>query len=149
MFALVVKFDLFDVDKAAAFDQLVAETVKSITENEPGTLVYATNTVDGEPLSRIFYEVYRDRDAFEEHERQPHTRRFLDKRRGSSSLARCRASGGGVGATGSDRACRRRIWTSPLRRLSTSRIVLAQIEGFRIYSESSADCLDHPWLVIP
>lgn len=80
MFALVVKFDLFDVDKAAAFDQLVAETVKSITENEPGTLVYATNTVEGEPLSRIFYEVYRDRDAFEEHERQPHTRQFLDKR---------------------------------------------------------------------
>ncbi|MFI6951915.1 putative quinol monooxygenase [Nocardia sp. NPDC050408] len=80
MFALVVKFDLFDVDKAAAFDELVAETVGRITENEPGTLVYATHTVDGEPLSRIFYEVYRDRAAFEEHERQPHTRRFLDQR---------------------------------------------------------------------
>lgn len=80
MFALVVKFDLFDAEKAAAFDELVAETVKSITENEPGTLVYATHTVDGEPLSRLFYEVYRDRAAFEEHERQPHTRRFLDQR---------------------------------------------------------------------
>ncbi|MEU0503038.1 antibiotic biosynthesis monooxygenase [Nocardia sp. NPDC005998] len=80
MFALVVKFDLFDQDAADAFDQLVADTVRQIIEHEPGTLVYATNTVDGEPLSRIFYEVYRDRDAFEEHERQPHTRRFLDKR---------------------------------------------------------------------
>lgn len=79
MFALVVKFDLFDADKVAGFDQLVAETVKSI-KSEPGTLVYATNTVEGEPLSRIFYEVYRDREAFEEHERQPHTRRFLDQR---------------------------------------------------------------------
>ncbi|WP_328408199.1 putative quinol monooxygenase [Nocardia sp. NBC_00403] len=80
MYALVVKFDLFDAEKAAGFDQLVADTVKSITEYEPGTLVYATNTVEGEPLSRIFYEVYRDREAFEEHERQPHTRRFLDQR---------------------------------------------------------------------
>jgi quinol monooxygenase YgiN len=80
MFALVVKFDLFDAEKAAVFDELVAETVKSITENESGTLVYATHTVDGEPLSRIFYEVYRDRAAFEEHERQPHTRRFLEQR---------------------------------------------------------------------
>jgi quinol monooxygenase YgiN len=80
MFALVVKFDLFDADREAGFDQLVTETVESISENEPGTLVYAVNAVEGEPLSRIFYEVYRDREAFDEHERQPHTRRFLDKR---------------------------------------------------------------------
>ncbi|CCF61622.1 antibiotic biosynthesis monooxygenase [Nocardia cyriacigeorgica] len=80
MFALVVKFELQDSDKAAAFDQLVTETVQAITEHEPGTLVYATHAVQGEPLSRIFYEVYRDREAFDEHERQPHTRRFLDRR---------------------------------------------------------------------
>ncbi|WP_433660816.1 putative quinol monooxygenase [Nocardia sp. CA-128927] len=80
MFALVVKFDLIDAERAAGFDQLVAETVKSIAESEPGTLVYATHTVEGEPLSRVFYEVYRDREAFEEHERQPHTRQFLSQR---------------------------------------------------------------------
>ncbi|MEV6321907.1 antibiotic biosynthesis monooxygenase [Nocardia sp. NPDC051787] len=80
MFALVVRFDLQDAEKAAAFDQLVEETVKDITESEPGTLMYATHTVEGAPLSRIFYEVYRDREAFEEHERQPHTKRFLAER---------------------------------------------------------------------
>ncbi|WP_280361273.1 putative quinol monooxygenase [Nocardia wallacei] len=80
MFALVVRFDLQDAEKAAGFDQLVAETVKGITELEPGTLLYSTHAVEGSPLSRIFYEVYRDREAFEEHERQPHTRRFLDSR---------------------------------------------------------------------
>ncbi|TLG11425.1 antibiotic biosynthesis monooxygenase [Nocardia cyriacigeorgica] len=80
MFALVVKFELHDSAKAAAFDQLVTDTVRGITEHEPGTLVYATHTVEGEPLARIFYEVYRDREAFDEHERQPHTRRFLDRR---------------------------------------------------------------------
>ncbi|WP_040865704.1 putative quinol monooxygenase [Nocardia exalbida] len=80
MFALVVRFDLQDAGKAAEFDKLVAETVRAITDFEPGTLVYATHTVEGEPLSRIFYEVYRDRSAFEEHERQPHTRHFLSRR---------------------------------------------------------------------
>ncbi|CAM4435688.1 antibiotic biosynthesis monooxygenase [Nocardia ninae] len=80
MFALVVKFSLIDAEKAAGFDQLVAETVARIAESEPGTLVYATHTVEEEPLSRIFYEVYRDREAFDEHERQPHTRQFLSQR---------------------------------------------------------------------
>ena len=80
MFALVVRFDLHDATAAAGFDQLVTETVKAITDLEPGTLVYATHAVDGQPLARVFYEVYADRAAFEEHERQPHTRRFLTER---------------------------------------------------------------------
>jgi quinol monooxygenase YgiN len=80
VFALVVKFELQDAAKATAFDQLVAETVRDIAEHEPGTLVYATHLVEGEPLARVFYEVYRDRAAFDEHERQPHTRRFLERR---------------------------------------------------------------------
>ncbi|MEU2042550.1 putative quinol monooxygenase [Nocardia niwae] len=80
MFALVVKFDLQDAEKAVEFDKLVAETVGAITEREPGTLVYATHAVENEPLSRVFYEAYRDRDAFEEHERQPHIRHFLSQR---------------------------------------------------------------------
>ncbi|WP_024799359.1 putative quinol monooxygenase [Nocardia sp. BMG51109] len=80
MFALVVRFDLQDAAKAGAFDRLVAETVNGIIQHEPGTLVYSTHTVENEPLARVFYEVYRDRDAFEEHERQPHTKHFLSER---------------------------------------------------------------------
>ena len=80
MFALVVRFNLKDADSAEAFDRLVAETAEGIAELEPGTLVYATHTVADAPLARVFYEVYLDRAAFEEHERQPHTRRFLDRR---------------------------------------------------------------------
>ncbi|MGY1900552.1 putative quinol monooxygenase [Nocardia gipuzkoensis] len=80
MFALVVRFDLQDAEKAAEFDELVAETVAAVTQFEPRTLVYATHTVEGEPLARVFYEVYRDREAFREHERQPHTRHFLSQR---------------------------------------------------------------------
>jgi quinol monooxygenase YgiN len=42
--------------------------------------VYITHAVEDAPLARVFYEVYRDREAFEDHERQPHTRRFLTER---------------------------------------------------------------------
>jgi quinol monooxygenase YgiN len=80
MFALVVRFNLESEEKAAAFDALVADTVRQITDHEPGTLVYATHAVTDEPLARIFYEVYRDRAAFDEHEQQPHTRYFLEQR---------------------------------------------------------------------
>jgi len=77
MFGLSVRFTCRDDQSAAGFDQLVAETVPEIRQNEPGTLVYAVHTVDGKPLERIFYELYRDRAAFDAHEQQPHTRRFL------------------------------------------------------------------------
>lgn len=62
---------------AAEFDALVAETLAGIRASEPGTLIYVNHVVDGEPDQRIVYELYRDREAFDEHERQPHTRKFL------------------------------------------------------------------------
>lgn len=80
MFGLVVRFDLKDEEAAAAYDQLVAETAPGIRDAEPGTLVYATHAVDGEPLARVHYELYADREAFEAHERAPHTVRYLRER---------------------------------------------------------------------
>ena len=80
MFGLVVRFSCKDEASAEAFDRLVAETAPGIRDNEPGTLVYAVHTVEGQPLQRIFYELYRDREAFDAHESQPHTRRFLAER---------------------------------------------------------------------
>jgi quinol monooxygenase YgiN len=80
MFGLFVRFTCKDEASARAYDRLVAETAEGIRAHEPGTLVYATHTVEGEPLQRIFYELYRDKDAFEAHEAQPHTRRYLAER---------------------------------------------------------------------
>ncbi|MEU8088727.1 antibiotic biosynthesis monooxygenase [Micromonospora sp. NPDC049101] len=80
MFALVVRFDLKDDESAQAFDALVAETGAGIRAHEPGTLIYATHSVEGEPLARVFYECYADREAFDAHERQPHVMRFLKER---------------------------------------------------------------------
>jgi quinol monooxygenase YgiN len=80
MFGLFVRFTCKDQASAEAYDQLVAETAEGIRAHEPGTLVYAIHTVEGEPLQRIFYELYRDKAAFEAHEAQPHTRRYLAER---------------------------------------------------------------------
>lgn len=81
MYALAVRFELKDEAAAAAFDRLVEETGDGIRHLEPGTLAYITHYVEGEPLVRVFYELYQDQAAFEEHERQPHTLRFLSERK--------------------------------------------------------------------
>jgi quinol monooxygenase YgiN len=80
MFGLCVRFTCKDEAAARAYDRLVAETVEAIKDSEPGTLVYASHRVEGQSLQRIFYELYRDRAAFEAHEATPHTRRYLDER---------------------------------------------------------------------
>ncbi len=80
MFGLCVRFTCQDEASAEAYDRLVAETVDAIKASEPGTLVYASHLVQGQPLQRICYELYRDRAAFEAHEAAPHTRRYLDER---------------------------------------------------------------------
>jgi quinol monooxygenase YgiN len=80
MFALTVRFYLRDAEAVAGFDRLVAEMVPLIRSGEPGTLIYAVHRVKDAPLSRVFYELYRDRAAFDAHEGQPHVRRFLAER---------------------------------------------------------------------
>lgn len=78
-FALMVRFTVRP-GAEAQFDALVAETAAGIRGSEPGTLVYACHRVEGEARQRVFYELYRDRAAFEAHEQSPHTRRFLADR---------------------------------------------------------------------
>ncbi len=80
MFGLVVRFNCRDLPSAEGFDELTAETVTHIAALEPGTLIYSTHIVKDEPTARVFYELYRDRAAFDEHNSQPHIRRFLDTR---------------------------------------------------------------------
>jgi quinol monooxygenase YgiN len=80
VFALVVRFDLLDPSAAERFDALVADLLPQIAAHEPGTLSYLVHTVVDAPLSRLFYECYRDRAALDEHEAQPHTRFFLTEK---------------------------------------------------------------------
>jgi quinol monooxygenase YgiN len=79
MFALAVRFDLRPGSEMD-FDRLVEATAPRIRANEPGTLLYLCHKVQGEPTARLFYELYRDRAAFEAHEAQPHVKTFLRDR---------------------------------------------------------------------
>ncbi|MCU4748512.1 putative quinol monooxygenase [Streptomyces sp. G-5] len=80
MFGLMVRFTCKDEAAAAAFDELVALTGEQIRANEPGTVIYTVHRVDGRPLERIFYELYRDVAAFDTHESQDYVRSFLAER---------------------------------------------------------------------
>jgi quinol monooxygenase YgiN len=76
MFGLVVRFNIRDEEAAAQFDALTREAVEQISAEEPGTLIYATHIVEDEPLARVFYEVYADREAFQTHEDAEHVKAF-------------------------------------------------------------------------
>jgi quinol monooxygenase YgiN len=80
MLALVVRFQI-QPGLEAAFDTLVAQTVARIRTEEPGTLLYLCHRVEAEPTARIFYELYRDLEAFQAHEEQPHIKAFHAERK--------------------------------------------------------------------
>jgi quinol monooxygenase YgiN len=67
-------------DRVAEFDRLAERAAEGVRTSEPGTLVYVIHVVPKAPLQRIVYEIYRNRAAFESHERQPHIRRFVADR---------------------------------------------------------------------
>jgi quinol monooxygenase YgiN len=76
----ILIFTLLD-DRAADFDRLAEQTAEEVRTREPGTLVYVIHVVPNAPLQRIFYEIYRDRAAFDSHENQPYMKRFVADRR--------------------------------------------------------------------
>jgi quinol monooxygenase YgiN len=78
-FVLVVRFTVRP-GAGEPFDRLVRATVEKIRANEPDTLIYACHTVPAQPQQRIFYELYRNRAAFDAHEQQPHVKAFLAER---------------------------------------------------------------------
>ncbi|NBE51704.1 putative quinol monooxygenase [Streptomyces boluensis] len=78
-FGLVVRFTLSEGSEGA-FDALAAQTLDGIRAAEPGTALYVTHRVPGEPSVRVFYELYEDRAAFEAHEAQPYVQHFLRER---------------------------------------------------------------------
>jgi quinol monooxygenase YgiN len=77
---LIAIYTLLD-DKVADFDRIAEQAAEQVRANEPDTLVYVIHTVPKAPMQRIFYEVYRDREAFERHEQQPYLKRFVTARR--------------------------------------------------------------------
>jgi quinol monooxygenase YgiN len=76
----ILIFTLLD-DRVADFDRLAEQTAEEVRTREPGTLVYVIHLVPNAPMQRIFYEIYRDRAAFDSHENQPYMKRFVADRR--------------------------------------------------------------------
>ena len=68
-------------DRVAEFDRLAEEAAEQVRIGEPDTLVYVIHLVPNAPMQRIFYEIYRDRAAFDSHETQPYIQRFVADRR--------------------------------------------------------------------
>ncbi len=76
----ILIFTLLD-DRVADFDRLAEEAAEQVRTGEPDTLVYVIHLVPNAPMQRIFYEIYRDRAAFDSHESQPYMQRFVAERR--------------------------------------------------------------------
>jgi quinol monooxygenase YgiN len=62
--------------RAEEFDRLIEQVVELVRSMEHDTLVFIVHAVPSAPMQRILYEVYRDRAAYEEHNRQPYVARF-------------------------------------------------------------------------
>ncbi len=80
LFGQIAIYTLLE-DRVEEFDQLTKKVVKQVRAQEPGTLVYIVHAVPSAPMQRILYEVYRDRDAYEVHRRQPYVLAFETDRR--------------------------------------------------------------------
>lgn len=72
--------ELKRTDHLEAFDRLVNETLTEIALHEPGALVYLNHQWVDHPDERVFYECRQSKEAFEAHETEMHTKRFLDER---------------------------------------------------------------------
>jgi quinol monooxygenase YgiN len=75
MYAVVARFDL-KPEGVEAFDALARWRIREAAAHEPGLVGYAVHRVDGEPLARVFYEIYRDEAAFKEHRATEQTTAF-------------------------------------------------------------------------
>jgi quinol monooxygenase YgiN len=76
----ILIFTLLD-DRVADFDRLAEQAAEEVRTREPDTLVYVIHLVPNAAMQRIFYEIYRDRAAFDRHESQPYMQRFVAERR--------------------------------------------------------------------
>jgi quinol monooxygenase YgiN len=80
LFGQIAIYTLIE-DQVHEFDRLTERVVGQVRASEPDTLVYIVHAVPSAPMQRILYEVYRDRAAFDRHERQPYVTEFEADRR--------------------------------------------------------------------
>ena len=79
-YGLIAIYTLLE-DRVADFDRIADQAAEEVRTHEPDTLVYVIHTVPKAPMQRIFYEIYRDRAAYDRHEQQAYVKRFVTTRR--------------------------------------------------------------------
>jgi quinol monooxygenase YgiN len=79
-YGLIAIYTLLE-DRVADFDRIADQAAEEVRTHEPDTLVYVIHTVPKAPMQRIFYEIYRDRVAYDRHEQQAYIKRFVTARR--------------------------------------------------------------------
>ncbi len=80
LFGQIAIYTLIE-DRVDEFDRLIERVVQDVRTNEPDTLVYIVHAVPSAPMQRILYEVYRSREAYERHGRQPYILKYDADRR--------------------------------------------------------------------
>ncbi|GAA0961745.1 putative quinol monooxygenase [Actinocorallia libanotica] len=71
----IVVYTLLD-GREQAFDRQVNQLIGQAVQAEPGILIFTCHEVDGAPTQRISYQLFRDREAFDEHQGRPYVHRF-------------------------------------------------------------------------
>src|SRR5699024_3757386 len=81
MCGVITIYTLVD-NQETAFDQISDAVAAAVAEHEPDTLLYACHTVPSAPQQRIVYAIYRNGQAKEKHEHQPHILEFTRRTAG-------------------------------------------------------------------
>ncbi|MBC6457670.1 putative quinol monooxygenase [Actinomadura sp. HBU206391] len=80
LYGQITVYTLLD-GREAAFDRLAADAVRAARDAEPDTLMYICHEVVNSPTQRIFYQLFRDHTAFQEHQHLPQVKRFAAESR--------------------------------------------------------------------
>ena len=81
MIVTLLRVECRDNAAAAEFDKLTAKVFRHVSDHEPSTLVFASHGVEGQPLTRVFYEIYRDQAGANIHARAEPLRELLAKQK--------------------------------------------------------------------
>jgi (4S)-4-hydroxy-5-phosphonooxypentane-2,3-dione isomerase len=73
VFSLTVQVQV-DPEKQAEFLAAITANAETSVRDEPGCLRFDVSAVEGDEHRFVFYELYRDAAAFEEHRAAPHFR---------------------------------------------------------------------------
>jgi (4S)-4-hydroxy-5-phosphonooxypentane-2,3-dione isomerase len=77
MFSLMVQLQV-DPERREEFLAAITANAEASVRDEPGCLRFDVSSVEGDENGFVFYELYRDAAAFEEHRAAPHFRTWRE-----------------------------------------------------------------------